>query len=350
MDPKIRNEQIWLITGSLAILAVIALSVALSLTRQFMVPFVLAVFIAGLVAPVVDYQVVRLRFPQWAAVLVAFVIVLGIMTILGMFVIGAVQSVVDKAIEYSQSMKQVVERTFDWIEQFGWSEETGSLYDRDKITREITVQIPQVAAQTAGTALQLVSNTTLVIIFAIFLLAGRNPYAASTPVYAAIDSSIRQYIATKVLLSSITGVLVWATLRMLGLDMASTFGVLACLLNFIPSLGSIVATLLPIPVAIVDFDSGWKILAVIVVPGTIQMTIGNVIEPKMMGQGLELHPVTILLALAFWGLLWGVVGMILAVPIMASIRIVLMQFTITQPIGNVLAGVLPGSQPAESVA
>jgi AI-2 transport protein TqsA len=72
------------------------------------------------------------------------------------------------------------------------------------------------------------------------------------------------------------------------------------------------------------------------------MSIGNIIEPKLLGEGLQLHPVIILLALSFWGLLWGVVGMFLAVPMTAIIRIVLMQFDTLRPVGRLLAGELPG--------
>jgi AI-2 transport protein TqsA len=76
----------------------------------------------------------------------------------------------------------------------------------------------------------------------------------------------------------------------------------------------------------------------VVIPGVIHNLIGNLIEPKLMGEGLDLHPVTILLALSFWGLLWGIVGMFLATPITAAIRIVLMQFDTLRPIANLLAG------------
>ena len=76
----------------------------------------------------------------------------------------------------------------------------------------------------------------------------------------------------------------------------------------------------------------------------IQMAVGNVIEPKIMGQGLKLHPIVILLALAFWGLLWGIIGMLLAVPITAAIRIILMQFETLRPIARLLAGQLPGDE------
>ncbi len=80
----------------------------------------------------------------------------------------------------------------------------------------------------------------------------------------------------------------------------------------------------------------------ILIPGAIQMVIGNGIEPKLMGEGLQLHPVTVLLALSFWTLLWGPIGAILAVPITAGIRIVLMRFESGKTAGNLLAGILPG--------
>jgi AI-2 transport protein TqsA len=116
---------------------------------------------------------------------------------------------------------------------------------------------------------------------------------------------------------------------------------LAFFLNFIPSIGSIIATLLPLPIAAAQFQNPWMAAAVVAVPGAFQTVIGNFVEPKLMGEGLDLHPVTVLLALSFWWLLWGVVGTLLAVPIMAVVRIVCMQFETLQPVGRLLAGELP---------
>jgi AI-2 transport protein TqsA len=142
-----------------------------------------------------------------------------------------------------------------------------------------------------------------------------------------------------VIVSAITGLLVWSILTFVGLKLAGAFGILAFLLNFIPSIGSIVATLLPIPIAVVQFQSSpWTIVLVVAVPGILQNILGNFIEPKLQGEGLNLHPVTIVLALSFWGLLWGIVGMFLAAPITAALRIVLMQFDTLKPIGRLLAG------------
>ncbi len=135
--------------------------------------------------------------------------------------------------------------------------------------------------------------------------------------------------------------MVWAILAALGLQMAIVFGALAFLLNFIPSIGSVIATFLPLPVAVSQYDNPWMIAAAVLLPGAVQITIGNVIEPKLIGRGMALHPVAVLLALSFWGLVWGVLGMVLAVPITATIRIVLMRFDTTRKVGDLLAGKLP---------
>jgi AI-2 transport protein TqsA len=161
-------------------------------------------------------------------------------------------------------------------------------------------------------------------------------------VYADIDRQIRQYVTTKVVLSVATGGLVWLSLHLIGMPLAGVFGLLAFLLNFIPSIGSIISTLLPIPVAVASFETVGPVVLVILIPGAIQMIIGNGIEPKLMGEGLNLHPVTVLLTLSFWGMLWGVMGMLLAVPMTAVIRIVLIQFETLRPVGDLLAGKLPG--------
>jgi AI-2 transport protein TqsA len=105
--------------------------------------------------------------------------------------------------------------------------------------------------------------------------------------------------------------------------------------------------LLPIPIAFAQFKNPWMVIPIVALPGTVHMTIGNFVEPKLMGKGLELHPVAVLLALALLGLMWGVIGMVLAVPIAAMVRIVLSRFTTTRALAELLAGELPGARPIE---
>ncbi len=220
--------------------------------------------------------------------------------------------------------------------------------DTRKLVLDLQKHMFNILTKSVGTIFGLISGVFFVIIFVMFLVVGHDPYGTHSEVYVNIVKKVRRYVGTKVAISLVTGILVWIALRRLGLPLANVFGILAFLLNFIPSIGSIVSTLLPIPVAVATFrgetaDGGvvvyWgTVLLVVGVPGLIQMIMGNVIEPKLMGEGLNLHPVTVLLALSFWGLLWGIVGMFLAAPITAAIRIVFLQFDTLRPIGNLLAG------------
>jgi len=220
--------------------------------------------------------------------------------------------------------------------------------DTRKLVLDLQKYMFNFLTNAVGTIFGLISGVFFVIIFVMFLVVGHDPYRTHSEVYGNIVAKVRRYVGTKVAISLVTGVLVWLALSRLGLPLANVFGILAFLLNFIPSIGSIISTLLPIPVAVATFRGEtaegavvvyWgTVLLVVGVPGLIQMIVGNVIDPKLMGEGLNLHPVTVLLALSFWGLLWGVVGMFLAAPITAAIRIVFMQFDMLRPIGNLLAG------------
>jgi AI-2 transport protein TqsA len=121
--------------------------------------------------------------------------------------------------------------------------------------------------------------------------------------------------------------------------MAFTFGVLAFLLNFVPNVGPIVASLLPVPLILLDpaGNLGWMV-AVIAATSTIQLVSGNIVEPKIMGDSSDLHPVTILLALMFWGMMWGIIGMFLATPITAALKIMLERIDQTRPIAEMMSG------------
>jgi AI-2 transport protein TqsA len=208
-----------------------------------------------------------------------------------------------------------------------------------QIVRNLTNQLFRVLRNAVQVIFGLISGTLFVLLFVMFLLVGRNPYAEHSQVYQEVVQKIGRYVGIHASISAATGLLVWASLTLLGLPLAGVFGVVAFVLNWIPSIGSIIVTLLPIPIAVAEFhDSPLLIVLVIVVPGIIQNLLGNILEPRLLGGGLNLHPVTILLALSFWGLVWGIVGMFLAAPITAALRIVLMQFDMLQPIGNLMAG------------
>lgn len=325
----------WLITGCLLVLASLAMAAGLYYARGVMKPFVVALLISSITAPLVDYQVVRLRWPKAVAVATGLLVVAVVLGLFCLILALAIQSVVQTTNEYRDSLLQLIRRIGVELQARDIKFETG------RSLEQIQSYVVRLLTLSASTVMGIISGTVLTIIFVAFLLAGRNSFRARKGFYAEVDKKIRRYIATKLGISAVTGILVWLSLSALGLRMAVVFGVLAFLLNFIPSIGSIVATLLPIPIAVTQYDSIGPMIAAVAIPGAVQLTLGNIIEPKIMGEGLELHPVVILLSLAFWGLLWGPIGMVLAVPMTAIIRIVLIRVRSTHMIGNLLAGQLP---------
>ena len=154
---------------------------------------------------------------------------------------------------------------------------------------------------------------------------------------------MRQYLIAKTLISLATGGVTTGILYIFGVDFALLWGFLTFLLNFIPNFGSIVAGIFPVVLARLQFDSASTALILLVLLVTTQMVMGNVIEPKLLEFSLDLSPLLVLVALIFWGWLWGVWGMILAVPMMSILKIIFENFDTLRPIGLLMSGKIPKS-------
>jgi predicted PurR-regulated permease PerM len=152
-----------------------------------------------------------------------------------------------------------------------------------------------------------------------------------------IESDIRMYIGIKVLTSGLTGVLSYVVMRLVGLDFAGFWAVLIFVFNFIPTIGSIVATIFPTILALVQFEGYVPFLVMGLGIGGLQFFIGNILEPRLMGNRLNLSPLVILLSLALWGTLWGFIGMIISVPLTAIAMIILSHFPRTRPLAIILS-------------
>ena len=156
-----------------------------------------------------------------------------------------------------------------------------------------------------------------------------------------ISIQVNRYLSTKVLTSLITGVTVGVTLYLFGIDMAFMFGLLTFVFNFIPTIGSIVATILPIPIIILQVSNPLIFIFAAGIPAALQFYVGNIVEPKLMGKSLDLHPVTILLALLVWGSIWKIPGMFLATPLTVIFKIILEENPNTKFISEIMAGRWP---------
>lgn len=152
-----------------------------------------------------------------------------------------------------------------------------------------------------------------------------------------IDTKIQTYLWVKTVMSALTGGLSFVVMKWVGVDFAEFWGLIIFFLNFIPTIGSLLGIIFPTLLTIVQFDTMGPFLIVSVGLSSIQMGIGNFLDPRMMGESLNLSPLVILLSLATWGTIWGIPGMFLSIPIMVIVTITLSQFQSTRAIAVLLS-------------
>ena len=322
----------------LVILASVALTCALIYTRQILVPFVISLFCYAIFSPAVHYFQQRLRIPQLGSILLTIGLFLLIAASILFFIVSSVGSFIESAGTYTNTVKEFIRSSSEALSGWGLEVDSSAI-----LTRVGDLPFFSIATSFTGQAVTLFGNATLVIIFVLFFLAGEGTGDINHPLADEILGKISRYVAAKFFISFVTAGLVGFILVVFGIKLAFMFAVLTFLLNFIPNFGSIVASILPMPVLLLQHGFGWQFAVVLFLLTGIQFLIGNVVEPKMMGESMELHPVTVLVFLMFWGLVWGIAGMFLAVPITAILRIVLSRIETTKPLAELLAGRLQSS-------
>jgi len=325
-------------TVCLVLLTVIAVGVALYWLRSLMIPFVLALFFSLILSAFVDFAMRRLKLPRSVALAVTAVGAFVLFDLLAVLISVSVGQLSANASAYQSQLAQLFEQVTDRVPA-----ELRHVLPETEFANLSQIAVRSVGGMLLGTTNAIVgilSQSVLVLIFVIFLMVGGDgTRKRASGVWGEAEARVKRYVITKAVISAATGFLVGLTLTLLGVDLALVFGLFAFLLNFIPSVGSMIATLLPLPVVLVspDISTSVAVLA-IAIPGAIQIVIGNIVDPKIMGQSLDLHPVTILLSLIFWGMLWGIVGALMAVPITAVAKILLERFEGSRILAEVMAG------------
>ena len=326
------SESNKLITVSLVIIAIVAVAISLYFTRPIMIPFILALFVRILIDPIIDFQTKNLKIHRMVAIIVSIFIIIGLFMIIVPFIIDSLAIFLRSADEYNTKVLLLIETIINKLQEF-------QIEINKEVIRESFLSLPFLdwASSALSNGANFISKFFLVVIMPLFLLIGSRGNEKSAT-WENINKQVKKYIFAKFITSSATGVLVGIIYWSLGLDLALIFGTLTFLLNFIPTIGSIIAVLLPLPVAFLQFETTSMILLVIILPTIVHTIIGNIIEPKMFGQAFDLHPVTIIIALISWGMLWGITGMLLAAPLTAIMRISFDQFNTTKPFALLLSG------------
>jgi len=277
-----------------------------------------------------------LRLPNPVAVLTTFLIGLVVLSLLGALIAVSLRQLVANADVYQQQINQLLDRAMTVAE--GYGVDTLTLFDA--IAGLQVSSVSGMLAKLTRGMFDLLSQGLLVLLFLFFLLLGDTQTTGPRRgVLGEIERRVRRYIVAKTVAAAVSGGVLGGTLAFLGVDLALVFGLLAFLLNFIPNIGSPIAILLPLPVVLVDPESTLATVVLAVgVPGLSDFLIGNLIEPKVVGGSLNLHPATVLICLIVWGTMWGMVGMFLAIPLTAVMQIFFERFEPTAPIAELLAG------------
>jgi AI-2 transport protein TqsA len=356
-------------TACLVILTALGITGALYFFKGVLIPFVLAVFLTLSLAPVIDLQMKWLRIPRRSAILITAAVGCAILALATFLVTIAVDQIVQNKDDYDKQFQQLLVRARgllppEWytaplsdpnrpVRKFikhtsDPNDPTADPNEPYRAHRDPSEQLIRIPANTvrkvlmdiASSVMGVISNGLLVVIFMIFMVAGTGTRKAPAgSLWWEVETRVKRYLLTMLLTSGVTGILVGFVLKILGVSFYWMFGFLAFMLNFIPSIGSVIATILPLPVALIDPELGIvsKVL-VLAIPGGIQFFIGNLLQPKLMGESLDLHPIVVLLSLIFFGTIWGIIGMFLAVPITAVVKILLERFGYTRAIAELIAG------------
>ena len=323
-----------LITASLLILALVALAFALNFTKPIMIPFVMAILIRILIDPIIDFQINNWHIHRIPAVFVSLLLIVFLFIIIVPFIVASVATFLESADDYNNKVLLLIDIVINRLSDFD------IIIDRN-IIRQTFLELPFLdwASKILSNSANFLSKFFLVVIMTLFLLLGKKSKNISSE-WNEIITHVKKYIFTKFITSSVTGILTGLIYWFLGLELAFIFGTLTFILNFIPVIGSVIAVLIPLPVAFLQFTDPSSMILIILLPTIVHTIVGNILEPKIFGKAFGLHPITIILSLIFWGMIWGLIGVLLAAPITAIIKITFEKIETTKPFARILEGTI----------
>ncbi len=329
-----------------SLFALIAVVVILIYGKSIILPFVLAVIVWFLIKVVRNF-VAKIKnrnksLPLWVQTIISVVIIFGILGLTSKLLLTNISQMTEVLPGYEKKIlniatqlneltgKNIVKEINDFTGDYDFSEILKSIFN---------------------SIYELFANTFLIILYVLFLLLEESYFRKKIKAmftapekYSKIDSmlkelnkSINSYISLKTLVSLITGVVSYVILIIIGVDFAFLWAFLIFMLNYIPTIGSLIATIFPATIALLQFGTYTEALTVLIFIGATQVVVGNIIEPKIMGKSLNISSLVVLLSLSFWGSVWGIVGMVLSVPITVMLIIVFAKFKKTRNIAIILS-------------
>ena len=340
------------------IASVIALLV---MAKGLLIPFVIAVLVWYIINALADRlgesRVVRKYLPAWARLLLSTLLIAFVLLVIGGLIAENAREMTSALPRYQENVESLYQRVVNTPEirriaramNYDIAEEVtfGGYISGAFSGYNFTTVLTGVLNTLSGIA----ANGFLIVIYVIFLLFEQAIYPKKVKalfpdpqrhqqfqdILTRINESIQAYFTVKLSVSLLTAITSYFLMLLVGLDFAIFWAFLIFLLNFIPNIGSLIATVFPAMVAVLQFETFGPFFIILIGVGTIQMLVGNFIEPKMMGSSLNISSLVVIVALTVWGAIWGVAGMILCVPITVIMMIIMAQFPPTRPIAILLS-------------
>lgn len=307
----------------------------LKILSSLLIPLVLAAILTLINLPLIHF-LERRKLPRLLISLTVALVTIVILWVVVSMISRTVNQIIGQQDMLAQQLNRRLIAAISWIDKIIPSVDTNDI--RAEINRIFS---PGNIASTIGPLLSsfvggVGSSTALFLLYYIILLSGASGYHAyidyvmgsdnsggNRDIWTQTQESISTYVSIKTMVSLATGMLTFLVCLAFGLQFALFWGFVAFLMNYIPSIGSIIATLLPVAMGVIQFDSVGMIVALLTALGLTQFIIGNILDPMLMGSRLKLNTVSVIFGLLFWGYIWGIPGMLLSVPLMVMTRLLL---------------------------
>jgi len=325
------SESTRLQTGALLIIAFAVVLFLLVQARFVLISLATAIILFSLTSDVITFiarqRIGPFRVPNTLASIAAMVLIAAALLTLTSILLAQINTVLVTTLSYAERAPSAVASLFSWLGDDSQLAIFNALQSFD-----VSSYLRGAASQASGVT----QATVLIILFVGFLFAERIWFQTKLlslvgdevqaervgKIIQSIIHRVNYYLLVKTVISAITGGMIFVLARAFGLELATSLGIITFVLNFIPNIGSIIATALIALVAHVEIGDATITLAVFSIAGVIQFVNGSIIDPMLMGRALRLSSFGIILSLAFWGAVWGIPGMFLSVPIMVMLLVV----------------------------
>lgn len=328
------------VRGAAVICAIVLACAALYFASSVFAPLAFALFILAIVWPLQERLEQTLN--QGLALFVTLVITVIVVLIFASMIAWALSAIGDWLLQNVQRFQALYVQATDWLEGHGIFV-AGVLADRFDV-----IWLLRLFQEIARRLNRLAGFAILVFVFLMMALLEVRQFGAklaSLPsggklarAVSAIAAKFRRYMLVRTLLSILTGLAIWGFALLAGLEPAIAWGLLAFALNYIPFIGPFIATLLPAVFAVAQLDSWQAVIIVFIGLTAIQFLIGNYLEPLAAGAALSISPLAVVFAVFFWGLLWGIPGALIGVPITLTIMAIAAEYPSSRWVSTLLSG------------